>query len=52
MTQITNVVYIVLITITMSVVATLLTIMIDYSFDIPGLVKQIPHLINIHILQM
>ncbi len=52
MTQITNVTYIVLITIAMSVAATLLTFMIDHSFDIPGWVKQIPHLIIIHILQM
>ena len=52
MTQISNVMYIVLITIAMSLVATLLTIMIDHSFDIPGLVKQIPHLIIIHIIQM
>ncbi|CAN5860848.1 hypothetical protein BH23THE1_BH23THE1_36090 [soil metagenome] len=52
MTQITNVLYIVFITIAVSVVATLLSIMIDHAIDVPGLVKQIPHLIIIHILQM
>ena len=36
MTQITNVLYIVIIAIAMSVGATLLTILVDHSFDIPG----------------
>jgi hypothetical protein len=52
MTQITNVLYIVIIAIAMSVGATLLTILVDHSFDIPGLVDQIPHLIINQILQM
>ena len=52
MTQITNVLYIVIIAIAMSVGATLLTILVDHSFDIPGLVDQIPHLIIKQILQM
>jgi hypothetical protein len=52
MTQITNVLYIVIITLALSVVATLLTVMLDRSFDIPGLMKEIPHLIIIQILQV
>lgn len=52
MTQITNVMYIVIITIALSIVATLLTVMLDHSFDIPGLMKAIPQLIIIQILQM
>lgn len=52
MTQITNVVYIVIIAIALSIVATLLTVMLDRTFDIPGLMKEIPHLIIIQIFQM
>lgn len=52
MTQITNVAYIVIITIAMCVSATLITILIDHSLDIPGLVDQIPHLVINQILQM
>ena len=52
MTQITNVLYIVIVTIALSVAATLLTVMLDRSFDIPGLMKEIPHLLIIQILQM
>lgn len=47
MTQITNVLYIVFITIALSIAATLLTVMLDRSFDIPGLMKEIPRLIVI-----
>ena len=52
MTQITNVLYIVIVTVAMSVAATLLTIFVDHSFDVPGLVDQIPHLLINQILQM
>jgi hypothetical protein len=52
MTQITNVLYIVVITVAMCVAATLLTILVDHSFDIPGIIKQIPHLVINQILQM
>ncbi len=52
MTQITNVMYIVIVTIALSIVATLLTVVLDHSLDIPGLMKEIPHLIIIQILQM
>lgn len=45
MTQIKNVMYIVLITLTMSIIATVLTFMFDNSFDVKSLVKSIPHLI-------
>jgi hypothetical protein len=52
MTQITNVLYIVMITIAMCVSATLLTILVDHTFDVPEFVDQIPHLILYQILQM
>ena len=52
MTQITNVLYIVIVTVAMSVAATLLTIFVDHSLDVPGLVDQIPHLVINQILQM
>ena len=52
MTQITNVLYIVIITIAMCVGATLLTILVDHSFDVPAIVDQIPHLVINQILQM
>jgi hypothetical protein len=52
MTQITNVLYIVIITIAMCVGATLLTILVDHSIDVPTIVDQIPHLIINQILQM
>jgi len=52
MAQITNVLYIIIITLTMCVGATLLTILVDQSFDVPALVDQIPHLVINQILQM
>ncbi len=52
MTQITNVLYIVIVTIAMCVGATLLTILVDHSFDVPAIVDQIPHLVINQILQM
>lgn len=52
MTQITNVLYIVIITIAVCMGATLLTMLVDHSFDVPGIVDQIPHLLINQILQM
>jgi len=52
MTQITNVLYIVIITVAMCMGATLLTILVDHSFDVPAMVDQIPHLVINQILQM
>lgn len=45
MTQITNVLYILLITIAMSVVATFLTLSFDRVIDVESFVKSIPHLV-------
>lgn len=45
MTQITNVFFILLITIFMSILATILTIGIDRFVDIESFVKSIPHII-------
>lgn len=45
MTQITNVMYIILITISMSILATFFTYLFDISFDVKSLVKSIPHII-------
>ncbi len=52
MTQIANVLYIVIITIAMCVGASLMTMLVDHYFDVPGIIKQIPHLIINQILQM
>ena len=52
MGQITNVLYIIVITIAMCVGGTLLTILVDQSFDVPALVDQIPRLVINQILQM
>lgn len=49
MTQITNVMFIMLIAITMSIVVTFFTYIFDISVDVPSLIKSIPHLIlNYH----
>lgn len=45
MTQITNVLFILLITIFMSIIATLLTVGLDTFADVESFVKSIPHFI-------
>lgn len=45
MTQTTNVMYILLITIIMSIIATLITIGIDKTIDVGSFVRSIPHLV-------
>lgn len=52
MAQITNVLYILAITIAMCIGATLFTIWVDHTFDVPAMVDQIPHLLINPILQM
>jgi len=53
MTQIMNVMYIILITITMSIIATFFTFLFDISVDVKSLVKNIPHLLaNNHFIPM
>ncbi len=53
MTQITNVMYIIMITITMSIIATFFTFLFDISVDVKSLVKNIPHLLaNYHFIFM
>jgi hypothetical protein len=44
MTQITNVIFILLITVFMSIFATILTVGIDRFLDIESFVKSIPHI--------
>lgn len=45
MTQVNNVLYILLLTVILSIVASMVTLVLDKSFDIPELVKEIPHFV-------
>ncbi len=51
MTQITNVMYIIIITISMSLIATFLTYVFDMSTDVQSLVKSIPHYLVNELIQ-
>ncbi len=51
MTQITNVMYIIIITISMSLIAAFLTYVFDITNDVRSLVKSIPHLLVNELIQ-